>query len=282
MEFNKVILKQLQETELEIMDLIHRVCVENNIKYSLADGSSLGAFRHRGFIPWDDDIDIMMLRQDYNRFIQVWSELSPQGYILQNFETDITFDQNFSKIRKDHTCFLLKREECVSYHKGIFVDIVPRDRVAPKGVRRTIQYCASAINLLYSRGFHDGSTGIIGLLEHIFLMIPKKMYPVMRRMTSKVIQHWNYRNDLPLYSPQTMERIRWHYPPRIFDEVELVEFEGRQYYQICDVESALKVHYPEGYEQLPPPEKQIWKHRPVLIDFEKNYEEISHKGERCN
>ncbi len=256
------------------MDLIHQICIDNGIKYSLADGTSLGAFRHKGFIPWDDDIDIMMLREDYNRFIEVCKKLLPEGYILQNIDTDRGFDQNFTKIRKDHTCFLQPREECKLYHKGIFVDIVPRDRVAPPGIKRAIQYCASAINLLYSRGFHDGSKGIIGIAERIFLLVPKRIHPIMRRITAKIIQHWNYRSDLPLYSPQTMERIGWHYPPDIFDNIELVEFEGRQYCQIRDVESVLKVHYPMGYTQLPPPEKQVWKHKPVIIDFERNYEEI--------
>lgn len=274
MECRNDILKQLQETELEIMDLIHRICVEHHITYSLADGTSLGAVRHKGFIPWDDDIDIMMLREDYNKFISVWRELSPQGFVLQNSDTDADFNQNFTKIRKDHTCFLQVAEVGTLYHKGIFVDIVPRDRVAPPGIRRKIQYCMSAINLLYTRGFHDGSKGFIGIAEHIFLMVPRRMYPILRRKTSVFIQRWNNRRDLPLYSPQTMERIRWHYPPHIFDNIESVEFEGRQYYQIKDVESALKVHYPDGYMQLPPPENRIWKHNPVIIDFKRNYEEI--------
>lgn len=256
------------------MDLVHQICIDNDIKYSLADGTSLGAFRHKGFIPWDDDIDIMMLREDYNSFIEICKRQLPPGYILQNTDTDSSFNQNFTKIRKDHTCFLQPREACIAYHKGIFIDIVPRDRVAPMGIKRTIQYCASAMNLLYSRGFHDGSKGLIGLLEHIFLLIPKRMYPMMRGITSRIIQHWNYRSDLSLFSPQTLERISWHYPSDIFDNIELVEFEGRQYCQIRDVEAVLKVHYPEGYMQLPPRDKQVWKHRPVVIDFEKNYEEI--------
>ena len=218
MECKKEILKELQKCELEIMDVIHNFCVENGIKYSLADGTSLGAYRHKGFIPWDDDIDIMMLREDYEKFIDVWKNSRIEGYILQNYDTNADFGQNFTKIRKDHTCFLQPGEDDKSYHKGIFVDIVPRDRVAPKGVRRQLQYCVSALNLLYSRGFHDGSRGIIGLLERIFLMLPRKAYPKMRCITEKIIKHWNYRNDLPLYSPQTLERSKWYYPSDMFEK----------------------------------------------------------------
>ena len=274
MECNAEILRKLHQTELEIMDLVHSICEERKIKYSLADGTSLGAFRHKGFIPWDDDIDIMMLRDDYNRFITVWNELQPQGYILQNTDTDVDFHQNFTKIRKDHTCFLQNGEEQGSYHKGIFIDIVPRDRVAPKGIRRTVQYCASALNLLYSRGHHDGSKGVIGAIERVCLLLPKRAYPFMRRKTAKIIQHWNYRNDLPLFSPQTIQRAKWYYPPKIFESLELVEFEGRMYYQVADVERVLQVHYPDGYTSMPPIEERVWKHKPIILDFKRNYEEI--------
>ena len=118
--------RQIWATEQEILDVIHQVCTEYGLRYSLAYGTLIGAVRHKGFIPWDDDIDLMMPREDYEKLLAIWNEAAPKGYILQNTRTDPDFTQNFTKIRKDHTTFLQGESEREKhYHKGIFVDIFP-------------------------------------------------------------------------------------------------------------------------------------------------------------
>lgn len=118
--------QQIWATEQEILDVIHQVCTEHGLRYSLAYGTLLGAVRHKGFIPWDDDIDLMMPREDYEKLLVIWNQSAPKGYILQNTRTDPDFTQNFTKIRKDHTTFLQGESEREKhYHKGIFVDIFP-------------------------------------------------------------------------------------------------------------------------------------------------------------
>lgn len=118
--------RQIWATEQEILDVIHQVCTEYGLRYSLAYGTLIGAVRHKGFIPWDDDIDLIMPREDYEKLLAIWNEAAPKGYILQNTRTDPDFTQNFTKIRKDHTTFLQDESEREKhYHKGIFVDIFP-------------------------------------------------------------------------------------------------------------------------------------------------------------
>lgn len=70
----KIKLKQIWETEQEILDIVHNICKENRIRYSLFYGTLIGAVRHKGFIPWDDDIDLVMPRIEYERFIRVWKK----------------------------------------------------------------------------------------------------------------------------------------------------------------------------------------------------------------
>jgi len=105
------VLRKLQLTQLEILKVFDRFCREHDLKYSLYAGSLLGAVRHQGFIPWDDDLDVCMPRADYDRFIQCWTEKPVEGYVLQNKENSRYFVQSFTKLRKDHTTFLQNKRE---------------------------------------------------------------------------------------------------------------------------------------------------------------------------
>ena len=106
-------LRRLQLTQLEILKVIDKICREHDIPYSLYAGTLLGAVRHQGFIPWDDDLDVCMSRANYNRFLEVWEQVQPEGYLLQNKENAPEFPQSFSKIRKLDTTFQMK-----IYQKG--------------------------------------------------------------------------------------------------------------------------------------------------------------------
>ena len=99
------VLQSLQKVEIEILDEIDRICRMNNINYCLVGGTLLGAVRHGGFIPWDDDVDVAMPRNDYERFMDVCkSELSDDFY-LHSIKTDKTYWYPFIKIRKKHRKF---------------------------------------------------------------------------------------------------------------------------------------------------------------------------------
>lgn len=267
--------RQIWATEQEILDVIHQVCTEHGLRYSLAYGTLIGAVRHKGFIPWDDDIDLMMPREDYEKLLTIWNEAAPKGYILQNTRTDPDFTQNFTKIRKDHTTFLQGESEREKhYHKGIFVDIFPGDRVAPSKLGKNVQYIACAINLLYSRGHTSGSGGLIGKAESILLKAPKKKYATRRERAEKSIRRWNGNATLQYVFPSTIAWSRQYYPANLFENMRTIEFSGKQYMCISDYDSILRLDYGD-YMQLPPEEERVWKHHPILIDFEHNYEELS-------
>lgn len=269
--------QQIWATEQEILDVIHQVCTEHGLRYSLAYGTLIGAVRHKGFIPWDDDIDLMMPREDYEKLLSVWDQSAPKGYILQNTRTDSDFTQNFTKIRKDHTTFLQdEAERAKHYHKGIFVDIFPGDRVAPGKLEKTVQYIACAINLLYSRGHTSGSGGLIGKAESILLKAPKKKYTIRRERAEKSIRRWNGNEALLYVFPNTIGCSRKFYPANLFEDMKTIEFNGKQYMCVADADTILRIEYGD-YMQLPPKEERVWKHHPFLIDFEHNYEELNHQ-----
>ena len=136
-----VTVRQLQLEILEIMDEIHRVCVKNNIKYGLMAGSALGIVNYKGFIPWDDDMDVIVPREDWDRFIEAMKKDLSDKFYFQCYETDKRFNVingPTMKVRKKNTWmeevnFLLKNR-CKSGN-GIFIDVIIYDNISESKLR---------------------------------------------------------------------------------------------------------------------------------------------------
>lgn len=128
-------MNDLQKVQLEILKEFDRVCKKNNLKYFLTGGNLIGAVRHKGFIPWDDDIDIEMPRPDYDKLIKLKDEFT-HPYFLQTYQTDPNFPYNFMKIRNSNTTYI---ENYFCHHKinhGVWIDIFPLDGVSKKVVEK--------------------------------------------------------------------------------------------------------------------------------------------------
>lgn len=122
-------IRPLQLRLLDILMVIHQVCEEHGLRYYLADGSLIGAVRHKGFIPWDDDMDICMPRPDYEQFIQHAHEWLPSRYEFVCFELDKDYPLHFGKVQ-DAKSTLVERPH-LYYLGGVYVDVFPIDG-APK------------------------------------------------------------------------------------------------------------------------------------------------------
>lgn len=269
------VLHQLWSVEIEILDEIHRICVENRLRYSLAYGTLIGAVRHQGFIPWDDDIDILMPREDYDRFLSIWDHASRPGFAIVTADNSADYNNNFAKVKKDRTTFIQSEaQKSRAFHKGIFVDIFPMDRRAPKGLADRAQFLAFALNLLYNRGYPSGAGGVLGLGERTLLaLIPKKLYPKCSAAAAKFSRRWNGDNSLELVAANTIKSCRYFYKPDIFNRLTMLPFEGKQYYAFQDYDDVLRVEY-GNYMQLPPEEERVWAHHPIIVDFQHNYEDL--------
>lgn len=272
--FDTDIQHKVWDVEQEILDVVVDVCDKNNLKYSLAYGTLIGAVRHKGFIPWDDDIDIMMPREDYEKLRKIWNGVAPNGYILQDCYINLDFPNNFIKIRKDNTTFIQSEyDKNASYHKGIFVDIFPVDRVANGRIQQKIQFMWFAINLLYNRGYTSGTKGLVGFVEKILLKVPRQKQISIRNYAEKKMCKWNNKLDNKYVVPSTIIACHRYYSSDIFDELVYLEFQGKKYSGFKKYDEVLKVNY-ENYMELPPAEERVWSHHPILIDFEHNYEEV--------
>ncbi|MBQ9156320.1 MAG: LicD family protein [Eubacterium sp.] len=118
---------KIQEADLLLIDEFDRVCKELGVGYFICGGTMLGYMRHGGFIPWDDDVDCAMLREDYDRFINEAGPLLKERFFLQTRETDPNIPYLFSKIRLDDTEYITEYNEHRDFHKGICLDIFPFD-----------------------------------------------------------------------------------------------------------------------------------------------------------
>lgn len=125
--------RKMQLIELEMLVEFDRVCRDNHIDYVLFGGSLLGAVRHKGYIPWDDDADIGMLREDYNRFKKHMKEMNPEICYFQDHETDPEYRWSYGKLRRTGSKYIRVGQEHLKCKTGIFVDIFPMDDI-PLGV----------------------------------------------------------------------------------------------------------------------------------------------------
>lgn len=121
------LLRRVQLTQLEIAKEIRRVCEENDISYFLAHGTFLGAVRHQGFIPWDDDMDMGMLRPDYEKFCRIAPEKLKPEFFFQNWYTEPNYAQPFGKVMKRNTVYLEGKKTGRLKENGFYVDIFPFD-----------------------------------------------------------------------------------------------------------------------------------------------------------
>lgn len=120
-------LRKLQLVELEILKEIRSICEKYSLEYYLIGGTLLGAVRHQGFIPWDDDLDIVMPREDYEKFIKICEKNLNSDYYLESYRNDNNYWIPFAKMRKNNTLFVEEDTKHMVSHKGIFVDIFPLD-----------------------------------------------------------------------------------------------------------------------------------------------------------
>lgn len=265
----------IHQTELEILDEIDRVCRQYGLRYSLAYGTLIGAVRHKGFIPWDDDVDVMMPREDYEQFVHIWSSVAKEGFLLQDDTMYPDYPNNYAKIRKNHTTFLqFEAERTRSYQTGIYVDVFPGDRVAPAGIHRRIQYVFFAFNLLFNRGYPSGAGGLTGFVEKALLaLLPKGWHSSLSLSAGRFSRRWNDDTSREFVFPSTIGACKRYYPSDLFDNLKAIFFEGKEYAAVRDTDNTLRIEYGD-YMQLPPEVERVWKHHPIIVDFTHNYEEL--------
>ena len=134
------------------------------------------------------------------------------------------------------------------------------------------------INLLYSRGYTSGSKGIVGFVERVLLSVPKKSYAKFQKLAEKKMTKWNGNNDLKWVCACTLPDCKRYYSANLFDSFVNKNFENRCYFVTKEYRNYLINRYGD-YMKFPPVEEQRWTHHPIVVSFDKNYEELGVENE---
>ena len=264
------LVKKLQDAQLSILKELDRVCGELNLTYCLAFGTALGAVRHKGFIPWDDDIDVYMKIEDLD-VLHKNTGLFGEGYFLQNHETDPEFGLMISRLRNSNTTLIENTETDRDINHGIFIDIYPLFNSPKDGAGAKKLVAASMVYrlMLYERVPQNRGT-IMKVGSSILLKgVPKKPRKSIIEYCYKIMKSCPRTGFLSsLYGDEANIR----YPEGWFFPVQRVPFEDMMVPVEADTDKYLTRTYGD-YMQLPPEEKQQFHHNYVCIDFDKPYTE---------
>jgi lipopolysaccharide cholinephosphotransferase len=266
---DNILLSKLHSIQVEILDEIVRICDSNRLDYFLIGGTLLGAIRHKGFIPWDDDIDIAMPRDAYDKFISLCNSELSNKYMVDSFENNSGYWLPFIKIRKRNTVY---EEKIISANKsipkGVWVDIFPLDNV--KHLKSIVQFLQAKL-VKYIRHFISIKQGY-STVTSIKGIILFNLFRLINTHTAFKIQHkimtiWNDQETRYFvnlgsqynYVKQTIPKDKYYPPVK-------VEFEGKLYNAPNDWDYILTRIYGD-YMQLPPVEKRTSGHHIVKVDL---------------
>lgn len=251
--------RRMQLTELDMLVEFDRVCRKNDIKYVLFGGSLLGAVRHQGYIPWDDDADIGMLREDYDRFKAHLNELNPSICYFQDHDTDPEYRWGYGKLRRTGTKYIRVGQEHLKCKTGIFVDVFPMDDIPLNVFGQIIQNWKcfvlrkilwSEVARVHSKSFWKIWFTLLSKIPVSFVFYRYEKYAKCSRSTSpNRVRCLSFPPTGTLYKKNPISQ-RYGMPKSWFTDRTEYEFEGKLFYSSRDYDTVLKYIYGD-YMKLP-------------------------------
>lgn len=253
-------LRQLQLNELEMMVEVDRICRKHNIQYSLDGGTLIGAVRHHGFIPWDDDVDMIFTRSEYAKFYRACKkDLDKNRFFLQEYRTDPGYRWGYAKLRRKDTEYIRVNQRELAQKTGVCIDLFVTDHMPDTYLLRRAYYFANFCirKILYSElGRLTGKNAFTRGWYNLLYQIPKEMAFKWRNVMAGLCN----RKPTKLYShllfPYVKKSSKYGMPAECFGEYIEIKFEGLDFFVFKDYDKYLRVAYGD-YMQLPPPEKRV-------------------------
>ncbi len=241
-------LRKSQLIMLEILVEFDAICQKHHLKYWLDSGTLLGAVRHQGFIPWDDDIDISMPVEDYTKFQEIAQNELSENIFFQTIQTDKNFKFDYIKLRSNKAKIVEFHEKNreVGYHQGVFVDIFPM---------------LTLPNTEFHKTFYNDTFKQIRSISSVSLhTLEGKDNPITRKKLVKSLdemhQGWSGKDIKVIYSGKMPDVTAWFDIEEIFP-LKKIEFEGLEFNVPHNPGHYLNSIYSFNYMEIPPKDKQI-------------------------
>lgn len=266
MVFSQEELRKMQLLQLDMLVEFDRVCRKNDISYAITGGTLLGAVRHKGFIPWDDDADVCMFREEYEKFKKVAGQMNPDICFFQDHSTDHGYRWGYGKIRRTGTTYIRSGQEHMKGKTGIFIDVFPLDDV-PKGrigaylqiflcyIARKITY--SEVGRLQEKGFWKVWYTLVSKIPVDAAFAIFNMYARRSRSDSpNRVRMLSYGKARWLKDKYSNEKAVLGRPKQWQREVTEYDFEGFRFFGPVEADLFLAKSYGADYMTPPPPEKR--------------------------
>lgn len=272
-------LRQLQMIELEMLAEVDRICRKNNINYSLDAGSLLGAIRHKGFIPWDDDLDVMFLHDEYERFYEACKiDLDTSRFFFQDYRNDPGYRWGYGKIRRLGTEYIKAGQEKLKQRTGICIDVFDFENVPNSEIerKRFVRQMFCIRKTLYSAlGRTNEKNRMMRVWYSFLYMIPSScVHKIRRSITSKYL---NQKTENVACMMWPIKQYPYGFPRSLFSRFIDLEFEGIKVMAIQGYDEYLKMRY-GNYMELPPEDQRKGVMEAVQYKFiDITHEEILEK-----
>jgi len=248
--------KTLREAQLIMLDMLvefDKICQKYNLKYWLDSGTLLGAVRHQGFIPWDDDIDLSMPIEDYNKFIEIAENELSSDIFFQTTQTDNKFPFDYIKLRSNKAKIVEfhEKDRDIGYHQGVFIDIFPMLTIP---------------NSDFHKEFYDDIFKLIRLVSAKSLHTPNGIdKPNIRHKLQDALDLMHLENsEKVIYGGQMPDISSWFDYDKVFP-LQKIEFEGLEFYAPNDPHHYLENIYSFNYMELPPIDKRATHAEKIIL-----------------
>ncbi len=265
-------LEKLHLVHLELADELHRICVENNINYFIVAGTLLGAIRHEGFIPWDDDFDLGMLRNDYEKFKEVLKKELHDDYYFMDMDNNEHYSLPFIKLMKKNTLIAEGNLPDNLENYGIFIDVFPFDSVPNNSLKKQYHKITTEVYkklLLAKNNYKINISSSIKSVFYTVLKLISKLFSnnFLKKRLNYISSKYNNEESEFItniggaygYSKETIQRS-WTQSLKLYD------FAGRKYYSFSNYDAYLTNLY-GNYMELPPVEDRGDRHAYQYIIF---------------
>lgn len=289
---DKDILRQAQLISLRILTIVDYICKKNNINYWLDSGTLLGAVRHKGFIPWDDDIDIAMTRDDYEKFVSIAKDELPDDLFMQNLMTTKFAANPWTQIKDRKSKLVL--DENAQYHQGIYIDIFPFDIYSTnkfisffcERLYKQMYIKVQAINAPLKKPFLTKSNVLKNiikiLLKIIFFPFAIFNYKVISKLNIKTREKRikKMKNNEKLTYGIGTDVLNWD---KIFKyesifPLKKLNFENISFPVPNDCKSYLTVLYGSDFMELPPASKRVYHNKEIKTTLTEKEEKEENNG----